>query len=102
MAGKRQIEPKVTKNKEHGVKKRKLDLEKEKVKLWCGVLEEVGAVQTELMHHMNTNSNQQDLHLICHQLRAVNSQGELLDAMIQNYVVDMLSLLVADQGKGNS
>ena len=64
--------------------------------MWSGVLAELGAVQTELMEDMDTNSNLEDQHLICVQLRGVNRQGALLDAMIRNYIDRMLAVLVAD------
>ena len=61
--------------------------------MWSGVLAELGAVQTELMEDMDTNSNLEDQHLICFQLRGVNRQGALLDAMIRNKIDGMLAVL---------
>ncbi|XP_021298810.1 uncharacterized protein LOC110427577 [Herrania umbratica] len=107
MDGKRQIDqPKVTKRKkDHGLRKGKLDLkkEKEKVKFFAGLLAEVRAVQAELIEAIDSlhDPAESDLHLKCQQLRRVNTQGALLNTMMRNYIDRTLAVLLASEGKGN-
>ncbi|EOY14067.1 Uncharacterized protein TCM_033248 isoform 3 [Theobroma cacao] len=107
MVGKRQTDqPKVTKRKkDHRLRKGELDVkkEKEKVKFFSGLLAEVGAVQAELMEDVDSlqDPTESDLHLKCQQLRRVNTQGELLNTMMRNYINRTLAVLLDGEGGGS-
>ncbi|XP_022718121.1 uncharacterized protein LOC111276640 [Durio zibethinus] len=103
MTGKKQVERKVTRKKQHELSPRKLDLKKEKeqVKLLGGLVAEMTAVQAELTKRMddsllklegNTNPNPEGLQIEAYQLKQVNILGALLNAKVQDYLDGLLDV----------